>query len=801
MVAKNPKGVFGYEVDCNGPIVALTLPHQTNPHLNMNKVFDSSPRRARASLAIPFHTALGAVFFSLGLGLQAQSDDKVIQLDPFDVTSVEADGYLASNSISGTAMNTLLKDIPMTINVITSEFLDDAIVGDLERALDFNSSVTQTTRGQINNQNALYSLRGFRNRNVLLDGVMGGDHLPRYLVDRIEVVKGPNTLYGQSDPGGLVNMISKRPRSKDRTVITTRFGEDSTYGADFDINYAQIAPGVGLRVLGSFEDSEGWRWTDAHDSHFLAASTEWKPAENTTIRLIASTANKGGMPTNRATYSFMRIPTDLNGDGDTSDTVGGVAEGSARYNNDFLPWHWTSETEQASEFNQVHQYAQLNVIQKVNDALNLQYSYTKSYRETDVTFREYNTFNPAKSVTAAYNTGAFENETDAHTLNAFFRGETGEVKHNLIAGIRYTDDRRYSEGYRLRPGNGGERVILNWLEAQTGKSFRHTVTKDEILAGATLWLDDAPTRDELRAYAPRTNQNAENFEEVTTLFVSDSMTMMDDRLRLLAGLRRIEITGYGFQLDGSGGDKRTSQDTSYQLGTNFSVSDSLVLFANTATAFNPNGFNSDTNEYFDPEESEAFELGAKIDGLWDGRLSGSIAWFLIDKKNVVRSDFNPVTFMSDREITDDRSDGIDMELFLNATENWQITMGFTHLNARTVVSQTEALGLHLEGAAPDKLTMFTTYSFNHGGLSGLRIGGGFIKAWGPIQQFGTSGNRLVTEDGYLQVNAFARYSTEVFNRPTTFGLNVSNLTNEFMVRARANTNSPKQVMASIRMEF
>ena len=733
----------------------------------MNKVF--SMQRVRAYSAVPslaLRTALGAVLISMASGLQAQQagasndvDDDVIELDPFDVTSVEADGYLASNSISGTAMNTLLKDIPMTINVITSEFLDDAIVGDLERALDFNSSVTQTTRGQISNQNAIYSLRGFRNRNVLLDGVMGGDHLPRYLVDRIEVVKGPNTLYGQSDPGGLVNMISKRPRSKDRTVVTTRFGEDSTYGADFDHNIAQLAPGLGLRIMGSFDDTKGWRWTDAKDSTFLAGSMEWKAAENTTIRLIASTASKGGMPTNRATYSFMRIPTDLNGDGDTLDNVGGVAEGSARYNNDFLPWHWTSETEQASQFSQIHQYAQLNVIQNVNDALNVQYSYTKSYRETDVTFREYNTFNPAKVVTANNTTSASENETDAHTLNAFMEGETGAVKHNLIAGVRYTDDRRYSEGYRLRPTNGGELLTLNKLAADTNRTFRHSVTKDEILGGATLWLDDAPTRTELRTFAPRTNQNAENFEEVTTLFVSDSMTMADERLRILAGLRRIEITGYGFQLDGSGGDKRTSRDTSYQLGANYSINDSLVVFANTATAFNPNGFNNDTNDYYDPENSEAFEFGVKLDGLMGGKLSGSLAWFQIDKQNVVRRDFNPVTFMADTEITDDRSDGIDLELFLNAAEGWQLTMGYTHLNARTVVSQTQALGLNLEGAAPDKLTFFTTYSFHDGGLTGLRIGGGLIKAWGPIQQFGTSGNRLVTEDGYTQVNVFARYST------------------------------------------
>ena len=771
----------------------------------MNAKFSLMAQRAAAFGPARFtRTTLAVVLASLASSVYAQNEgEDVITLDPFDVTSVETDRYLASNSISGTAMNTLLKEIPMTINVITSEFLDDAIVGDLERALDFNSSVTQTTRGQISNQNAIYSLRGFRNRNVLLDGVMGGDHMPRYLVDRIEVVKGPNTLYGQSDPGGLVNMISKRPRSQDRTVVTTRFGQDSTYGADIDMNIAQIAPNLGLRILGSFDDTKGWRWRDDKDSTFLAASAEWKVTDATKIRFIASTANKGGLPTNRATYSFMRIPTDLNGDGDTNDRVGGVVEATARYNNDFLPWEWTSETEQASDFNQNHQYAQLNVIHEVNDFLNLQYSYTKSYRETHVTFREYNTFSPAKTVSANYTTSTSENETDAHTLNGFITAEAGGVKHNIIAGVRYTDDRRYGDGYRLRPTNGGELQTLNWLAAQTGKNFRHSVTKDEILAGAPLWLDDAPTRTELRTYGPRTNQNGDNYEEVTTLFISDSMLMMEDRLRILAGLRNIEITGFGFNASGvSNGPKRTSKDTSYQFGANYSVNDSLVIFGNTATAFNPNGFNSDTGEYFDPEESEAYEIGAKLDGLLGGKLSGSIAWFQIDKQNVVRSDFNPVTFMSDREITDDRSEGIDLELFLNATDGWQITLGYTHLDARTVVSQTEALGLRLEGAAPDKLTFYTTYSFaNDSGLKGLRLGGGAIKAWGPIQQFGTSGNRLVVEDGYTQINVFARYRTELFDRPTTFGINVSNLADEFFVRARANTGTPRQVMGSIRMEF
>lgn len=59
----------------------------------------------------------------------------------------------------------------------------------------------------------------------------------------------------------------------------------------------------------------------------------------------------------------------------------------------------------------------------------------------------------------------------------------------------------------------------------------------------------------------------------------------------------------------------------------------------------------------------------------------------------------------------------------------------------------------------------------------------------------------MVEDGYTQINVFARYRTELFDRPTAFGINVSNLADEFFVRARANTGTPRQVMGYIRMEF
>ncbi len=727
------------------------------------------------------------------------TSERVVELDPFDVTSVDADRYQASNTISGTAMNTLLRDVPMTINVITSEFLSDAVVGDIERALDFNSSITQTTRGQINNQNAMFSLRGFRNRNILLDGVMGGDFIPRYLVDRIEVVKGPNTLYGQSDPGGLVNMISKRPRGSDHYHLTMRFGSNETLGGDLDINVAKVAPGLGVRVLGSYESTDGWRWRDDKETSFGAVSADWKATASTRVRVLASRSGTTGTPTNRATYPFMQVPIDLNGDGDTTDTVEGITESGVRFNNDFVPWEWTSETA-SSEVEQDATYYQLNLQQSVGKSVDFLYNYMRSEQENDVTFREFNTFTPTGSVVALYQSTINLNIEDAHTLNALIRAETGSIKHNIIAGARYTKSTRWSDAYQLRPGNAAERAVLDGLAAQ-GRALRNTLTRADLLAGARVWLDDAPTRSEIRNAGFRTNQNAKSYEEVRTYYLSDSFALLDERLRILAGLRSFEVTGWGFQLDGSGGTKRTSRDVSHQIGVNYALNRMFILYANQATSFDPNGFNVDTNDYFPPEESDAVEVGLKLDGLWGGRISGSVSWFRIDKANVVRSDYNPFASRSTTDITDDRAEGLDVELFLNLAKGWQTTVGYTHLDARTVRSDTNALGLRLEGAAPDRLTFFTSYSFDEGSLKGLRVGGGGIKAWGPIQQFGTSTNRFIQEDGYTQINLFARYTRNVFDKPTTFGLNVSNLMDEFFIRARANTATPREIIGSINIHF
>jgi len=142
-----------------------------------------------------------------------------------------------------------------------------------------------------------------------------------------------------------------------------------------------------------------------------------------------------------------------------------------------------------------------------------------------------------------------------------------------------------------------------------------------------------------------------------------------------------------------------------------------------------------------------------------------------------------------------------LELFFNPTKNWQTVIGYTRLNAKVTQSQTTALGLGLEGAAPNKLTFWNSYGFSDDTIRGLKIGGGVIVARGPIHQFGTSSNQLVVEDGYTEVNLFARYTTKIATRSVSFGVNVSNLTNVFYFASRGATNDPRVIKFSASLQY
>ena len=159
-----------------------------------------------------------------------RSTDDAIRLSDFTVTADNDRGYAASETMSGSRVATRIIDLPYTVNVLTSEFFSDFAIFDLNDSLTQIGSFTGLSGG------GGFTLRGFSSSSQLRDGFYRIGRYGTSNVDRIEIIKGSNAaIYGRTSPGGMLNMISKEPRSQPGARVTVNGGSYDTARGVFEI--------------------------------------------------------------------------------------------------------------------------------------------------------------------------------------------------------------------------------------------------------------------------------------------------------------------------------------------------------------------------------------------------------------------------------------------------------------------------------------------------------------------------------------------------------------------------------------
>ena len=152
----------------------------------------------------------------------AKSED-VVQLSEFTVQPDNDRGYAASETLSGPRVKTKIVDLPYTVNVMTSEFFNDFAIFALDDSLTQIGGFTGLSTA------GTFTLRGFSNSYQLRDGFYRIGRYGASNIDRIEVIKGSSAaVYGRTDPGGMINMISKQPRPQFGAKLTLNFGSYDT---------------------------------------------------------------------------------------------------------------------------------------------------------------------------------------------------------------------------------------------------------------------------------------------------------------------------------------------------------------------------------------------------------------------------------------------------------------------------------------------------------------------------------------------------------------------------------------------
>lgn len=192
-----------------------------------------------------------------------QDEERAVQLSPFEVSSESVQGYATTSATSASRLAVPITEIPTSLIVINEKLIEDVLAVSVEDTLNLIggvSAMAETTSAETNQ----FSSRGYTSASAqrdgftdLLFGNKGGFNYA--FVERIEYVKGPaGILYGQHTPGGMLNLVSKKPLAKPRTRVSAMAGSYGFYRGDLDTSgFVDSGKKLSYRVATSYMTTHG----------------------------------------------------------------------------------------------------------------------------------------------------------------------------------------------------------------------------------------------------------------------------------------------------------------------------------------------------------------------------------------------------------------------------------------------------------------------------------------------------------------------------------------------------------------
>lgn len=260
-------------------------------------------------------SGLVAVQAQGGWSLQAASASGTLQLGATQISGQQAqenawgpvDGIVATRSASGSKTDSALVEIPQTINVITAAEVKARGAQSVTQALLYTPGMAA---GGFADRVKLFdepTSRGFSPTPLYLDGLHlpygggstgGALQIEPYSLERIEVLKGPaSVLYGQNQPGGIVNMVSKRPSETPVHQVVLEAGTYEHKSAAIDLSGPLDEQGQFLyRLTALANDGQDEINYVENKRQFIAPSFTWRPNDDTSVTLFAQYQKDKGVP-------------------------------------------------------------------------------------------------------------------------------------------------------------------------------------------------------------------------------------------------------------------------------------------------------------------------------------------------------------------------------------------------------------------------------------------------------------------------------------------------------------------------
>ncbi len=704
---------------------------------------------------------------------EAKPAGEPIVLDKFTVTTAIGTYQQATSSMA-TKLPMDLNDIASSLQILNATAISDRNAVTLVDVVGYVVGANQT-QGNING----FTFRGFPNtgsytQNIQFDGLQGPTlkkaATSAVNVDSMEFLKGPNgVLYGQMNPGGLLNIVTKNPMEKQQTFLKftagVYAGEFNSFGSKITNTFAfdNTGPVPGIKGLfyrlivdaGSTPTSRPGNWGRNY-SVYPSLTYKWSPDTSFTVKMESSQDRRrqdtGQMPI------FTSAPITV--------VLGGVSTVTAAYGESATfvtaPHNtvYNDHKDQATDDGQ----AIATFFRTTFGEWKFRFQSRSVWHVDDVmefTFNNANVFSP----TARYATPTslirrqFNHVKNGHRYNyidtnAFRDFQTGPIKHTVILGA--------GGGWEFF---GNKRLAFGPNQA--------------LVNAITLYN---PILDQL-AYPPEGTGATDQATDQTAFgqYFSDQMAF--GKFHVSLGIRhdhqevevrdKIRLTGGTTTLDAYTKQAGVVYDLTNTFSTYASYSQSIK--PQTNIAYDING-----NTGFPPESGEQYEAGIKFETPTKD-LNLSLAAYEITRTNVVVPTGQNFAVATGQAVAgaaisrldgEQTSTGFEAEVRWQPKPHWQLQAGGAYSKARITASQRnpESVGKDLINAPRKTANFWTRYNFPSGGLKGLGLGLGVIyvgEAWGGDP----------TSAVYFKMPAWSRVDASMYYKwkGYDFSLNVQNL--------------------------
>lgn len=657
--------------------------------------------------------------------------------------------YSASESSVTSKMPTARLDEAQSVSAVTQQQLEDFQASSLADAMRFVSGVSEanTLAGTEDG----FVRRGFGSNadgSVYRDGIRSSQGLNfDATTKRVEVLKGSSSLlYGIQNPGGIINVVSKKPQYSWHSSVTGRYASEGGGAGTLDVT-GPLGNGFAFRLIAEKQNQDYWRNFGSEEHTLLAPSLQWF-GEQASF-LISYADYRYDIPYDRGTAFIDGRPIDI-AYKDRLDDKANHAWGHNKTLNAHYDWQFNDEwrTRLTLGWNQ------------------------RRYDNNEVRVTAVNASTGVVTRRADANRG-FNHKTKYVSWDLLGNPEILGMQHALVAGTDY----EMNQTYRAHQYQG-----------KVNRQFNYFNPDYDMLSPVT---DDSTEN--------TTGANNLNRIHSRSLYTKDSISLTQDWIVVLGGRyqhyeqRASRGVNPQSEILNDEGNKFLPQ-----AGVIYKLTPDLSFYTSVSKSFTPSTDVDDDGNVGKPEQGTSWEVGSK----WQlsPTLLATVALYRIDEK-AMSLNINGST----RAIDKARSSGAEFELNGEIAPGWDLSANYSYDQAEIVSDRVnpDNNGNRLQNAPRHAGALYLSHDMQITGLPGtFRLGGGAryvgSRAGDPENSF--------TLPDYVVADSFVAWNNRLFGEKTQLRLNINNLFNQHYYSSsggnlRVREGETRNLMVQARVEF